>query len=412
MNTYKSDYISDINKELYAELMNKKYELNKKLTVLSIDNGVVLPPSNPKTNKHKNTSKSLFGSGGVLDSNNKYIEESAQLAYGMKNRIGKTEIYNQDDVEIVHESVVYMNFFIKQWGHFLIDVIGRLWYFIQSHNIKIVYTCYENENYKLDGNYLELLKLLGIKEEQLIRINKSTKFDNIIIPEMSIYPGKYYTKEYKKIFDTIIDNVGILPINKNKKIYCSRMSFGKNNKKEFGEEIIEENLKYNGYDVVYMEKLSLKQQISILNESAYVAMTCGLLSHNLLFIRNNNKVLIFNKTYRSNLHQFMVNEIANSENCFIDVFVSPLPILYGYGPFIIRFTDEFKNLCNDLGYKIINNYNKITFNLKVKYYMCYLISYRKFIFGLKKIRETEIEKYEPSYRTIRNYYKKYLKKCS
>lgn len=408
MNKYVNQYISDINKELYSSLMNREYLNDKKLSVSSIKNAIVVPPINPKKNKKKNPSKALFGSGGVLNSDGDYVEESAQKAHGMNYRIYKT-LDKDENVEIVHEKVIYMNFFIKQWGHFLIDVIGRLWYAIEDKNTKIVYTCYKNENIEILGNYLEFLSLLGIDKSRLIMINKDTKFDEVLIPEMSIYPGLYYTKEYKKIFDIVVENANISPIKNNKKIYCSRMQFGKNNKKEFGEEILEENLKENGYDPVYMEKMSLTEQIQLLNSAECIAMTCGSLSHNLLFIRNNNNVFIFNKTYRLNLHQFMVNEIANCNAYFIDVYVSPLPILYGYGPFIIRVTKEFENFANDFEINLVNKVKKVSIALRIKYYIIYFISYRKFLIRFKKIQESSESDYELDYKTIRKYYKNYLK---
>ena len=409
MNKYNKNYISDINQDLYYELMSKKYLIKKSLDIIKVKNGIVIPPFNPKKFKNRNPSKALFGSAGVLNDNNEYVEESAQLAYAMKNRIYKVNSYNKQNTDIVHSKVIYMNFFIKQWGHFLIDVIGRLWYALQDKDTKIVYTCYDNENYKIEGNYLDFLKLLGIDEKRLIRINKPTKFDCVIVPETSIYPGKYYTFEYKNIFDIVVKNANITRVKENKKIYCSRLNYGKNNKKEFGEEIIEENFKKNGYDVVYMEKLSLREQIILLNKSEFIAMTCGSLSHNLLFIRNNVNVFILNKTYRINLHQIIINEIANSINYFIDIYVSPLPILYGYGPFILRPTKEFEKLFKDFNLDLINNKRNISIFLRIKYYIIYIVSYRKFILRLKKIRETPIEKYELNYRTIRKYYKNYLK---
>ena len=239
-------------------------------------------------------------------------------------------------------------------------------------------------------------------------VDTETQFDEVIVPESSIMPGEYYTKEYKSIFDTVIKNAGIGPINLAKKIYCSRMRFGKNNKKEFGEEIIEENLTGNGFKPVYMEELPLREQIRLLNSSETIGMTCGSLSHNLIFVRKKNKAFIFNKTYRINMHQFMINEIYSGEATFVDAYVSPLPILYGYGPFIVRATREFVRFMNNQRYSIVNNVRKISLSLKIKYYIRYVISYRKFLLKCKPIRESNKMEFEPSFSIIRKNYKEYL----
>lgn len=406
MNKYIDRYISDMNREFYYNLCNKKYIKSKKLTALTVSNGIVVPPKNPRY--YKGETEGLFGTGGVVDDKYNYVTISAQLAKNMNARISSIEKFDEK-YDIVHEKVIYMNFFIKQWGHYLIDVIGRLWYALKNIDIKIVYTCYQGEINKIEGNYLELLELMGIDKNRIILINKPTKFDEVIVPEMSIYPGDYYTKEYVEMFDIIVKNADIGEIEKNKKVYCSRMNFGKNNKKEFGEDIIEKNLLDNNFVPVYMEKLTLKEQIQLINNSEIIIMTCGSLSHNLLFSRNKNSIYIFNKTYRLNLHQFLVNEISGGEACFIDAYVSPLPILYGYGPFIIRYTKEFANFMADNDFEATCKISNVPILLRIKYYFIYLISYRKFIFGFKKIQESSSGEYELSFKKIRQNYILYLK---
>ena len=67
-------------------------------------------------------------------------------------------------------------------------------------NTKIVYTCFKDENCTIDGNYLELLELLGIQRDRMICVNAPTRFRKVIIPESAIYPGSYlYCRDIKGI---------------------------------------------------------------------------------------------------------------------------------------------------------------------------------------------------------------------
>ena len=275
---------------------------------------------------------------------------------------------------------------------------GRLWYILKNDisDYKIAYTCRLGKNDPIRGNYLELLKLLGIDESKLLMVNQVTQFAEVIIPETSIYPGKYFTKEYKEIFDTIVNNSKV-EFSNTRKIYCSRAMVKHKIKREIGEENIEKIFNDNQYESVHLEKMTLKEQIAILNSAQDIACISGTLPHNLLFVRNHAKVTILNKTYKMNMHQFLINQICSSEISFVDVNLSPTPVLYGMGPFIIMVTDCFKDYCKDNQLKCDMSVNyHIDTKTKMWYYITYLLSYRG-----KIIKETEIDSKE-----IRKLYKR------
>lgn len=388
------NYVDDIVYNDYEKLTNKNYEFKKELKVRIIENGYILP-----VKKYYNPYKSLCGTGGILNEKMEYVEESAMLGYNMQNRLyGGYKINNI--VEYINEEVIYINHFIHQWGHFLIDVINRLWYILDKDigNLKFAYIVRENDNDEITGNYLELLNLLGIKKENLIRINRPTRVKKIIIPEASIYPGKYYTQGYKLIFDKIVENINIDENEKNKrKIYCSRKNYKKAFTKEIGEEKIERIFNDNGFDSVYFEQLSVIEQIKLINASKVIVAVSGTLPHNLVFARNNPHVIILNKTYKLNLHQFLINQLSNINVDFVDINVSPMPVEYGIGPFIIKITDHLLKFCEDNKY-ICNYQSNIKLSIKEKFwfYINYFVK-NKF----KIVKDKNI-----SFKEIRNYYKK------
>lgn len=412
MNIYNENYLEDLSRNDFIELSNINYCLNKKLEITGIKNGIILPPRHIKSKLFNmlGIQESLYGEGGVVDSEGQYVQESAQLAFGMRPRVKGSYAFSRKEVKTVHKKVIYMNYFTHQWGHFLIDTIGRLWYAIfNDTETTIVYTCFRNEHDAITGNYLELLKLMGIEESRLLMVNSVTKFDKIIVPESAILPGKYYTPEYSRIFDTIITNADI-KLHNTDNIYCSRAKLKDTIRKEYGcENLIEKTFNDNNYKSVYMEKLSLREQIKTLNSAKNIVLTNGSLAHNLLFVRNNANVIILNKTYRCNTHQFLINEISNAKAIFVDVYISPMPVLYGYGPFIIAMTKEFLNFCQDNNIKISDSEfeaaKKVKSNsLLLRYYKNWLWCYKAYLLRGKSIVEGN-SKTEKTYREIRKFYR-------
>lgn len=410
MNTIEPDYLQELSRGDFIALANQTYLQNKVLTVETVNRGIVLPPLKFKTkclNKlGLNSEGPLHGKGGVIDDKGNYVSLSEQNAFMMRPRVQGKYSVKHKKIPFIDKEVIYMNFYIHQWGHFLLDVIGRLWYILQDNSDKpIVYTCYTHDQDNIAGNYLELLELLGIDKNRLIMVNEVTQFAKVIIPESSILPGKYYTKEYKQLIETVIQKATSIDIKKgSKKIYCSRSKLQLAQNKEIGENQIEDIFISNGYTPVYMERLSLKEQISLLNNAEEIVLTSGSLAHNLLFLTQKSKVTILNKTYRVNIHQFLINELSNGKITFVDIYLSPLPILYGLGPFLMTKTTSLCRYLADNHFSI-QNFSHLSQKDYLTYYWKWLCSYRFYIFRPHRIKEGK-NTFEKGFYTLWQHYKR------
>lgn len=400
-------YFSELSKTNWAQALSKDYFCDKQLEVITVSDGIIMPPDRKEAFLPEGP---IFGWGGVTQANGEYVDLSSQKAKNMRNRIeGRINMGGDTSkLKTVQESVIYMNFFIQQWGHYLIDVIGRLWYAMwHDTTTKIVYTCYQEQEAEISGSYLDLLVLMGVDKDRLICVNCPTKFKKVIVPEMSICPGLYYTKEYKKMFDFVVSQcMKDKQYAQSDKIYCSRAMLPQG-EKEIGETQIEQVFIENGYTAKYMEKMTLREQILTLNSATEVAMVNGSLAHNLLFMRTDKPVVIINKTYRINLHQLLINQLSGVNAIFVDAYIAPMPILYGPGPFIMKKTRMFINFLADWGFK--TDYQcteKLSVNEKIWYYRRWCYTYRKNILTGTKIREGEFDISDISYRNIRKSYRR------
>ena len=67
----------------------------------------------------------LFGKGGVVDENGQYVPMSA-----IPGRVEGS--YAVENPEFRDEKVVYCGYLVNHWGHFLIEGVTRLWYFLEN----------------------------------------------------------------------------------------------------------------------------------------------------------------------------------------------------------------------------------------------------------------------------------------
>ena len=102
-------------KEWYSTSFGKKEQLK----VEKYRNATILPL------KRFDGDDLLFGRGGVVSENGEYIESSA-----IDQRVQFS--YEHTDYFFVDEKVVYCGYLVNQWGHFLIESIARLWYFLKK----------------------------------------------------------------------------------------------------------------------------------------------------------------------------------------------------------------------------------------------------------------------------------------
>lgn len=289
----------------------------------------------------------VFGRGGVVDSNGNYVEKS-----GLTSRFGG--LYPIDKVEHRDEKVVYCGMFIRHWGHFLVEVVSRLWFFLEHDDgiSKYVFVVEENTTENINGNYLRFFQLLGIAERIEV-INKPTSFKTVIVPELGYSRMRYYSDQYKNIFDTVVKNaVATNPtICQTDKIYFSRGHFKKAINSEIGHELLEHYFKLNGFTVLYPEELSLEEMICYIRNADICATPSGTLPHNYLFAQDHKKTIVVERMTLINEIQVDVDRIKNLDLTYIDGHWLVYPGVSGGGPFLYGYTKEFNKFTNDREYQ-------------------------------------------------------------
>lgn len=318
--------------EEFFQFAQRNFFRMEKPGITIVENGIVLPL------KASETGVPLLGYGGVLDARDNYVKESAQVGKGnTADRFAGKYKYDAQDVKFLNEEVIYIGALPLHWGHFLIDMVHRFWIFSEEK-----YSCYKvvycANNAYFQGVLLEFIQMLGINPKQLYRVDKPTRFLKIYVPEQSYMACDYFTQEYRNTFCRLrnaLPQLGLKPFDK---IYLSRGHFKAASKKEIGERNIEENFSNNGFRVLYMEELSLVEQVFYISNCKTVAALSGTLCHNILFANADSTLIILNKTHLINTHQVIINQMVGCKVIYIDLYIEPfknIPSSYGEGPFLL-----------------------------------------------------------------------------
>lgn len=347
-------YMYPFNRDRYRILEERELICRRDLHETIVEKGYLLP--------NRYAEKRLFGHGGVLDKNKKYIKESEMNAYAkyavVPDENDLKEIYLGEGYEIVEavenyldEDVVYLGYINNHWGHFLIDCSTRLYYFLKNEekDYKYAFIVNENEDYHAIAPIQRFFELLGI-EKKLLFINRITRCRKIIIPEQGYMINGYYSKEYLDVFSKVAEQIDCTKYPRYEKVYYSRNKFKKAQGSEVGEEILLDIFEKNNFKIISPENCSLDEQIAIIRNTQLLAGIIGTLGHNMLFAKPHQKMILVNKTYNVNVAQMDINQMKNIDMTYIDSYLAEFPTLIGNGPFLLIYSEMLKKYLEEQGW--------------------------------------------------------------
>lgn len=342
------DYIEEYDTSMLE--YQPKYEI--------VENGYILP-----------TSIDLKTKGGVVDSNRNYIDYSGNKCASSFINISKPYEFADFSTEYENENVIFLGYYMLHWGHMLWDCVGKFWILNKPEfvNYKVCFLPYAGE--ELKGNFLRFLELSGVEKSRMIFIDKPARFRKIIVPESTHDSDKWlHSDVYKTIFDTVVANSDYEKIAVPSKVYFSRESFGK---PEWGENEVSRNFERNGFEVVYPEKISLDEQIAILQKADIVASENSSICLNSVFAREGLKWIVINKysAVHKNFSEF--HYMSKIDPIFIDAYSEKLNFYgetVGTRPYLVSFNKNLKEYFDDNNMK----YLSAPWGERMKNVCCYL----------------------------------------
>lgn len=327
-----------------AEIVKRWYNIDvkKKESLFSptYENATILPAQ-------KISGEELgFGRGGVLDGKGNYVEDS-----GLRGRLyGKYDFTNP---EYRDQKVVYCGYMVPQWGHFLVEGVTRLWYFLENDITVDKYVFFLNlgEEREIKGNYREMLELLGIWDKVEF-INQPTQYREVIVPEKAFSLWEYWSDQYKEIFRKAGENIDPKPEWKQyQKIFLSRSRIPKFDKKEFNMDMLDDFFSRNGFEVFYPEHHSLSNLVYVMQHAEVIATLSGSVQHNMMFAPDGVKHIIIEKTVVTVDFQVTINQMKQFDVTYIDANLPIYPVSIGYGPYIMRYSGLLRKFAEDHGYQ-------------------------------------------------------------
>lgn len=328
------DYMRPIKAERLKPSYDGVEELTVPLNAESYKNAILLP------------GKILNGKdvvGGLVDKNDDFVEESRIYpdVFG--------GYYDYEIAEYKDEKVVFCGYFKNHWGHFLVEVICRLWYFLKNDKTidKYVFVVDENEERVIKGNFKEFFVLLGVWDK-LELVNKPIQYREVVLPQRGCQRPIYYSKEYKSIFDYIASKVKVDPSwEKADKIFFTRSQLKSAEHSDIANEMLDNYFDRNGFKIVAPEKESLSYQIFLMQNASEFACISGSLALNLMFAKDESKVLMMERLVATNEYTVLTNSAKNFDVVHIDSYIGIYTTDLASGPYMSFYKGYLEKYTND-----------------------------------------------------------------
>ena len=353
-------YVSNPDEYRY---FNRNFCLNGKLSVKSYTDAFVLPLKFMEEPKPWGKLK-----GGVVDSGKNFV---AGLTRNIKEETFCLSAYefNEKETEYQDETIYFGGIILPYFGHVLLETLSRLWGVVSvCNNIKIAFLL-EKENTTIPEYFWSFMELLNIDRKRIVIIRKITKFKEILVPDESFMFYNGFYQEYNYVLNQIKKNLSDTPY---KKIYLTRRKF-KND--ALNEAYFEKFYARQGFSVLAIEELPLKEQLSIWHSVEEVVCVAGTLPHLILFSKPGTKLTILNRTESVIGLQAFINQIAKPECTFVDVYNNFLPTDHNCFSFLLGPNVFWKRYLTDSRWK----YNSKDFYFDIaKFFYEYLEGWLKY----------------------------------
>lgn len=358
-------YVYPFQRARFIAHWRRQLPIRNSLQYEEIINGFVLPPI-----RHGKSSR-WMGYGGIVDNDGNFVQLSAMCGENGSQSMGMSYTFDKTNCIKLSGEYLYLGFFIKHWGHFIIDSSTRIYFALKDKNLKCFFILRKGQKIDPFPSQIDRALVLAGIRDRVIFISEPTQIEKIIIPEQSYVSQSYYSSEYIETFNLMSRNVEPSNETPYKKVFFSRSNFNKYRKCEIGNEIIDGLFTNDDYKIVYPESESLDNQVFYLNCCTEWGTIAGSLVHNLMFTINPPKTKIVNKSSYINLEDMDTCKIKNVVPEYLDFFISRSPTHHYWGPFIFfpnynmqyyinahHLCDKCRSMLNVEKYKyLLNSFN-------------------------------------------------------
>lgn len=320
----------------WSSALSANHTVPRPVSVREIPLGMVLPL------REAPPGDSAHWRGGVVSPDGEFIAGHRQtnepLSPGARDVI---EAYPLDSPPLrVHETVVFGGGRdARHYGHFLIEMLSRLWWVTQNRSaLRVAFTTH---GLRPDYPALELIVRCGIPQDRIILVEEPMQFDSVIVPDQAMYlrSGLIDHTPMRHVFETIrssVEHASELP----DKVFFSNSAY--NRKAYWGLSFLDDFHSARGFTVVHPETLSVSDQIALLSHASEFSAPEGTLAHQVALCPDGVQFSMITRAHAPGpVVQWGLNEMRSAKSRIVDCSIDLMPTSHFLGTHLFAQTTHF-----------------------------------------------------------------------
>ena len=235
-----------------------------------------------------------------------------ELATKAPDKIEPPKIFKK-----VSQRMIYGGEITLHYGHFLTESISRLWYALKDEQCPILFHGLDKSNVR-QKTFLDMFFEPVNLDKRLISFEVPVLLKEVIIPYPSFLNRCEAFENHKLLPENITKSVLSARPSTSQPLYFSRRLLNSRQRKVINEYELEKKLHDNGFAICFPEKLSLQQQIYLINKHEVVVGVIGSALHNILFDTSPRRYIVYlgDRGY-INTNFLMIDAIKSANSVYI-----------------------------------------------------------------------------------------------
>ncbi len=215
---------------------------------------------------------------GLILIDNNVLKESVENSWYDEKYFKNTNLLNYNVDKRLNYTCIVLSTGTNNLAHYLFESLTKLYYVKNNKEIKVII------NEKIAKHILEILYAYGLRKNQILvkPINENWQIKKLIFPSVSYFE---ISKEESNFLSSIPQKFSFKNKKTHEKIYLSRRD-ATDSRNLINEIEIENFLKTEGYKIILLSKLNLKEKIRLLNDAKIIITPLGAGIQNVYFCKN------------------------------------------------------------------------------------------------------------------------------
>jgi hypothetical protein len=215
--------------------------------------------------------------------------------------------------------LIYLGFpYFPHYGHFLIESISRLWFAQEDRELPLL--CHDlHARNPFKHSFVDaFFGAAPIDSKRLVSFREPVFLKEVLLPDPSLTGGAEGFTTHQNLPRAVSNSMVPDKTTTARPLYLSRSQLGKGLRTVRHETLLESELRVRGAEIVHPERLTLREQVELINRHEVVIGPMGSALHGLLFKRSTNSTVVYLGEVESLNHLFLtIDVIAENRATYI-----------------------------------------------------------------------------------------------